>query len=350
MQKQVAMLLMLFSAFPTLGETSSTKDDVKFSGEYLYENISGHWGNYKFHTQTGRTRLWAYADINDTWSYTAMLETTQNFRDDTDNENFAYKSSYLNGRIGGVKLQAGRYEAIFANDAIYDNWVDGIELAYGNKVQLRAFAGKATSANVTIASDTFYGTVPASYGNYYGAELTGRVGKIDLLGGFAKFKNIEYAIVGSDTLHDDLNANFYYLGAESYIAKNLVASARYVKGHLNVPYFNADDYLHDDAYLFSLYYNWMDKEVPGSYDIYVNYYNRGGQTYISETQNIDTFGLSNVAGMGLGIKGYCIGLDYALAKNITTKIEYYNVNSKVANVGMEKSNDSYICSQFFFTF
>lgn len=350
MQKQIIMLLLLLCSFHSLGETSSKKDNISFSGEFLYEHIDGNWGDYKFHTQTGRSRLWAKGNINDEWSYAAMLENMQDFHDKTGNEKLDFKSAYINGKIGGVKLQAGRYENILADDAVFDNWVDGIELTYGKKTNLRAFAGKANSAHIIVDTDTYYGEIPASYGKYCGAEVRKTFGKTNLLAGFTKFNNIQYVLPGSAKLHDNMNVKFYYLGVEVPLAVDLNASVKYVKGDLKTPQFDADDYIHNDGYTLTLQYKYADCLTPGSYDAYIIYYDRGGQTYMADTQNIDTFGLSNAAGMGLGIKGYCIGFDYVLAKNIATKIEYYNVNSKVPTVGTKKQNDSYLCTQLIFTF
>ncbi len=100
-------------------------DNVQITGEirYKYMDTSNGYENDL------RSRIWLTGKANKNWSYTAMVENTQDFRDNYENSDTDFKSAYVEGKLGGVNVVAGRYNALFANGNIYDEWVDGAELS-----------------------------------------------------------------------------------------------------------------------------------------------------------------------------------------------------------------------------
>ena len=148
-------------------------DNVKVTGEvrYLYED-----SDKDGYTNNLRSRIWVKGQVNDDWSYTGMLQNVQDFKDNVGNEDdIDFQRAYVEGKIGGLNVLAGRYNAFFANGNIYDDRADGIELAYGNKVKVMGAAGKANSENdATVAT-----TAGIAAHTYAGGEIAADFGTIN---------------------------------------------------------------------------------------------------------------------------------------------------------------------------
>ena len=115
-------------------------DNVKVTGEMRYRYTDSSNDGNKYNDL--RSRLWVNGQINDDWSYTGMLENTQDLTDNAGNEDTAFQRAYVEGKLGGLNVTAGRYNAFFANGNVYDTRADGVEVSYGSKIQLKGFAGK----------------------------------------------------------------------------------------------------------------------------------------------------------------------------------------------------------------
>ena len=83
-------------------------DNVKITGEvrYHYQDNSGDADGYSTKL---RSRIWMTGQINDDWKYTGMLENNEDLKNDVGEENVKFQRAYVNGKIGGVAVQAGRY-------------------------------------------------------------------------------------------------------------------------------------------------------------------------------------------------------------------------------------------------
>ena len=86
--------------------------------------------------------------INDDWKYTGMLENNEDLKNDVGEENVKFQRAYVNGKIGGVAVQAGRYNNKLAEGNVYDTRFDGVQLSYGKDVKLTAGYGKATPSSL----------------------------------------------------------------------------------------------------------------------------------------------------------------------------------------------------------
>ena len=97
-------------------------DNVKITGQvrWNYENHkrknvpAGKWEDRNRNRL--RTRLWFDGKVNDNWTYRARLENVQVFhgwdnpsKDNVGDETTSFNQAYLTGRLGGVKVTAGRY-------------------------------------------------------------------------------------------------------------------------------------------------------------------------------------------------------------------------------------------------
>ena len=298
-------------------------DNVKITGEVRYRYADSELDGY---TNDLRSRIWVNGQINDDWSYTGMLENTQDFTEDAGNETTEFKRAYVEGKIGGLDLTAGRYGAFFANGNVYDAQADGAQLSYGDKVKVTAFAGKGTDEA---------GDGAASNGNYAGGEISAAMGEnFSLNGGYVNFKDMGQVTGETETNVDNA---IWYVGADANFG-DFTLSGMYLKGDKSE---NDKDVkgVDDDGYTVGLSYKGAEASEAGSYGIWANYYDQGGQTYVAHTTDANTFGND-------GFKGYGVGVNYTFAKNIVGTVAYYDTESKLAS----DVDDQIIWADMTFTF
>ena len=302
-------------------------DNVKVTGEarYLYEDSSND-GNID---NSLRSRIWVNGQINDDWSYTGMLQNTQDLHDNAGNEDTSFQRAYVEGKLGGLNVTAGRYNAFFANGNVYDTRADGVEVSYGSKIQLKGFAGKATDASVEVnGKDT-----DMSFGNYAGAELTGDFNKLGLTAGYVNFKDMYKDAVG-----EGLDNAIWYVGGSYDFDGNVAVSGMYLKGDMSQ---NDDDVnvIGSDGWTAGLTYKGAEASEAGSWGLFANYYDQGGMTYVAHTTDANTFD-------NQGFKGWGVGTNYAFAKGIVGTVAYYDTVSKLNT----EDHDNIVWADLTFTF
>ena len=283
-------------------------DNVKVTGEmrYLYEDYKGEGNSFDHNL---RSRIWVNGQVNDDWSYTGMLQNTQDLKDNAGNETTKFQRAYVEGKLGGLNVTAGRYNAFFANGNVYDTRADGVEVSYGSKIQLKGFAGKATDAGDD--SDV-------SYGNYAGAELTGDFNKLGLTAGYVNFKDMGATTEEPETNRDNA---IWYVGGSYDFDGNVAVSGMYLKGDMSR---NDEDVkgIGSDGWTAGLTYKGAEASEAGSWGLFANYYDQGGMTYVAHTTDAETFAYD-------GFKGWGVGTNYTFAKNIVGTVAYYDTENKV---------------------
>lgn len=182
-------------------------DNVKITGEirarYVDQKAKANQGS-KYDSDL-RSRLWLNGQINDDWTYTAMIQNIQDFSNDQGDEGTDFKRAYVNGRVGGVGLQAGRIDAFLADGNIMDAQADGLVATYGDRIKVKAYMGKASDdtdfdVNNVIATKTIAN-------RYYGGEVSGNLGdSLNLAAGYVKFQDV----MGRDSGKDD---GIWHVGA-----------------------------------------------------------------------------------------------------------------------------------------
>ena len=299
-------------------------DNVKVTGEVRYRYTDSELNGNEYNDL--RSRIWVNGQINDDWSYIGMIENTQDFTEDAGNEKTEFKRAYVEGKIGGLDLTAGRYGAFFANGNVYDAQADGAQLSYGDKVKVSAFAGKGTDEA---------GDGAASNGNYAGGEISAAMGEnFSLNGGYVNFKDMGQVTGETETNVDNA---IWYVGADANFG-DFTLSGMYLKGDKSE---NDQDVkgVDDDGYTVGLSYKGAEASEAGSYGIWANYYDQGGQTYVAHTTDANTFGND-------GFKGYGVGVNYTFAKNIVGTVAYYDTENKLDS----NDDDQIIWSDLTFTF
>lgn len=329
-------------------------DNVKITGEVRFRYVNqdgamakrdygaegyGVLGNDSNHAADIRSRIWINGMINDDWTYTGMLQNTQNLSDNAGNEDTKFQRAYVDGKLGGMAVRAGRYNLVIADGNIYDTRADGLELSYGNKLKLKGFAGKATD-DITVVpymetnGDYTFAADITNGGKYWGLAVEGELAKgLKATAGYTQFKDMGTGFAeshGIDFGKTDIDNGIWHAGL-SYDMGHFNLSAMYLKGDLSADKLNEenneinqaiDQYLDDDGFVIGLSYKGAKAEDAGSWGAWAKYYDQGAQTYVAHTTDANTFGMT-------GFKGFGVGANYTLAKNIVANVAYYNTESKL---------------------
>ena len=322
-------------------------DNVKVTGEvrYHYADSTDDFNGYETKL---RSRIFVNGAVNDDWTYTGMLENNEDLKDDAAGETVKFQRAYVNGKLGGAKVQAGRYNLKLADGNVYDTRFDGVQLSYGKDVKLTAGYGKATPSSVTFKND---GTLDKPGTGFKGesdetiyAELTGKVGSLALGAGYYDFKDVnewstkaEKGAVIADKatgVKDDLK--IWQVNANYAFDKNVKLGAMYLMG--NDEFDNEYKDFDDDGYVVTASYKGAKASQPGSWGLVASYYDQGMTTYIDQTMN-------GAADKMFGFKGYSVIANYTFAKNIVGQVEWYDLEEKE---GDRESNT--LWSQVVFTF
>ena len=310
-------------------------DNVKITGAVTAQ-YSSYDGDVLYKKSNHQARLRSditiKGTVNEDWTYTALLRNEQYFTNDKENkgeEDVAFQRAYVNGKIGGLKVQAGRYNfKDFTGGNIYNNRVDGIEASYGKDIKLTAGIAKANATNAAYgkADDMVY------------ANIGTKFGKVAANVGYYTFKDIALSEAAGTTANGTLYADskIWTVGLAMDVAKDLNLSATYLRSDAD-EMGNLKD-LDKDGYVINLGYKGAKAAVPGSWGAYVRYYDQGAGTVVAHEMD----GNYDVD----GFKGYRVGVNYAIAKNIVAAVDYYDLESKIGDEPSMKT----IWSQVQFTF
>ncbi len=304
-------------------------DNVKITGQVR--------ARYQSHDIKGkdeadlRTRLWITGQINDDWTATAMLQNQQNFLDsNSGEEKTEFKRAYVEGKLGGMAVTAGRWDEVTATGSIFDAYVDGVKVSYGDKVKVYGMA--ATGAdwgdtdNTAIHAD--------SNDRVYIAGLEAQVGAVNGYFNYIKAEGINTDEMLSTTSTIGVDKEIYNVGLSFDVAKDLNLAYEYMWADKKY-----NDKVSKDGWVATLAYKGADAATPNSYGLHVTYYDQPTNAIIAPTYDATTF-----MDQG-GYKGWNVGADYALAKNITLAVNYYDTEAKVGN-----ADDQSIFTELFFQF
>ena len=299
-------------------------DNVKITGEMRYHYVDND-GDVEGYKTELRSRIWVNGQINDDWKYTGMIENIQNLKDNAGNEDTKFQRAYVNGKLGGLAVQAGRYHAKWSEGNVYDNRFDGVQVAYGKDVKLVAGYGKAAHLNGVNDAEN----AKANAKDTYYAELSGKVENLSLAAGYYKFEDVKEKAGVDDTI--------WTVAANYAFDKNFKLGAMYLNGDKDK--YNGDD----DGFVVTASYKGAKAAKAGSWGLVAKYYDQGASTYIDHTMN----GLADNALFtgDEGFKGYSVAANYTFAKNIVGQVEWYDLDQKEGNKDAQT-----LWSQVVFTF
>ncbi|WP_304111116.1 hypothetical protein, partial [Phascolarctobacterium succinatutens] len=311
-------------------------DNVKITGNIRYSYAEKD-GDIDGFSNKLRSRIWVKGQVNDDWSYTAMLENNQDFTNNAGEEDTKFQRAYVNGKLGGVAVQAGRSQLTLVGGNLYDTRADGIVASYGKDVKVTGFYAKPTNqGKAFFGTDTWKDEV--EFDNVYGVKVDAKLGVVAATAGYTVFQDgayNEYYKVGDKfallrSLDMDDN-KIWNAGVAFDVAKDLNLTADYMRAT------DYDEGMDRDGYVVGLSYAGAKAAKEGSFGIYGKYYDQGRATVVAHTMNGE-YGTH-------GFKGYMVGANYTFAKNIVGAVEYYDLEDK-----MDKSDMKTLWSQLVFTF
>ena len=274
-------------------------DNVKITGQFRMRNMHDYKTNGDKDSTKLRTRLWANGQVNDDWSYTGMLESTQDISNNAGDDKIELKRAWVDGKLGGLDVRAGRYNEMPHTGNILDVVGDGIHVSYGDKVKVWGAALKADDGGVTdVSSDRIY--------------VAGVDTKIGVVDAYATYYRADYGT-------EDFNHKIYNAGVAFDVAKDLNLSYEYMTG--DAQYEKA---VSKDGWVATLAYKGADAATPGTWGLSATYFDQPVNAFLFPTTD---------AGWDLdgGYKGYGVVANYALAKNIVAELSYYDTKAKIGD-------------------
>lgn len=290
-------------------------DNVRITGQIRYEygdrNGDMQQTKGKVAQHRLRSRIFVNGNINEDWSYTGRFENNQSLKNSSGDDTLKFNQAYVNGKIGGAKVIAGKTDHYAGNGFIYDDTAEKIELSYGKDVKLTAYYG-----------------IPTDYGydKMWGASVGGKVGNLSLSAGYDKFQD---ALASIESYGIDNSAK---TGSDNGIW-NVSAKYKFDDFTLGATYLDSDIDLRDNSkyndvdtngYVVGLNYKGADKNKPGTWGLFANYYDQGAGTFVAHTMYPGDWGYY----MNEGFKGYMVGGGVTLAKNMVYQLHYYDLEGR----------------------
>ncbi len=294
-------------------------DNVRITGQIRYEYGDRNGDMQKTKGKVAqhrlRSRIFVNGNINEDWSYTGRFENNQSLKNSSGDDTLKFNQAYVSGRLGDVKVIAGKGDHYTGNGFVYDDTAEFIRATYGKDVQVSAYVGKP----VTTASD--YG-----YEKMWGGEVSGKIGRLTLAAGYDEFKDSKGsadAYSGGYVPAKKGDDNGIWNVSAKYKFDDFTLGATYLHSDVDVynsPYNDVDT----DGYVISANYKGADKNKPGSWGLFANYYDQGAGTFVAHTMYPGDWGYY----MDEGFKGYMVGGGVTLAKNMVYQLHYYDLEGK----------------------
>ena len=285
-------------------------DNVKITGQVRVRYNAVDAADDKYDTTALRTRLWVSGQINEDWTYTGMLQNTQTIVGEdskgkdlgkTAEETTEFKRAYLDGRVGGLTVRAGRWDEIPNTGNILDVTGDGVKVSYGDKVKLWGVALKADDGEVLTASED----------RIYVAGVNTKIGAVDAYAAYYK---------AEQQLEDK---EIYNVGASLEVAKDLTLGYEYMWADKAYK-----EEVSKDGWVANLSYKGADAATPGSWGLTATYFDQPVNAILCPTTDAKVF--------ESGYKGWGVVANYALAKNIVAELSYYDTEAKVGDEDQQR--------------
>ena len=304
-------------------------DNVKITGQIRasYKDVDGDGVNSN--SMQLRNRLWVEGQVNEDWTYTAMLQNTQDFSNSTGDDEFELNRAYVDGRVGGIQVHAGRWDEVTFTGNVLDSYIDGVKVSYGDKVQVFGIAAKGAGEHDAVEY------MNNSEDRLYVAGVTADMGAVDAYVAYFTTDASDASANDKTTHADDYDKDIWNVGLSYNFAPDFVLSGEYMRG--DDDYYNTDK----DGWAVDLAWKGATADEPGSYGLHVGYMDQSANAYISPT----TDGFVDADIFRTGYKGMVYGASYTFAKNIVGVFNYYDFEAKEGGADADT-----MFSELYFTF
>ena len=295
-------------------------DNVKITGQmryhYAHDEFKGKGWTGNDHHSAIRSRIWFTGKVNDNWNYVGMLQNWQDLTNNKEDSTTDFQRAYIEGRLGGMQVTAGRHDFQLGDANLYDNRMDGIKVAYGDKVKLGAYYGKPTDHGVEI-DDVEY-----KYDRFYGANVGFDAGNFSFNVAYDRFKDASWYDNGKHR-RIDFDDNPVWSVQATYDFGNASLGAIYLKSGLDFENPFYDKKMSSKGFVITGTLGAAEADKPGSVGLVAKYYNQGVGTFVAHTMNGCAMSFIDE-----GFKGYSIGGYAAVAKNMIAGLEWYDLKGK----------------------
>ena len=291
-----------------VAKLEKNSDNVKITGQvrarYVNHKRSGVIDGKAFtnsHTADLRTRLYLSGAINDDWSYGAMVQNEQDLSSNAEENSTDFKEANVRGHFGAVKVIAGRWNETVGAGNVYDDRLDGLKLSTNfGKLDAGIVYGRPTLDKDDLA------------------KLED--GKIDMVIGTLGY---QFGVVAANAAYYHMDAkidkqaergNIWTVGVDIPFGKDFTFGAEYLKG-------SEDDLAgNNSGYVLGVSYAGAEAAKKGTWGAWAKYYDQAESTFLVHTTDAWT-------GED-GFKGFGIGANYTVAKNIVANVAYYDTKDK----------------------
>ena len=285
--------------------------------------------------------MWVNGQVNEDWSYTGMFENNQTYTNESGDDDVDLKRAYVEGRLGGMDVTAGRWNEVLFTGNVLDSYIDGVKVSYGDKVKVFGMAAKGADTdhdNVAYLFD--------SEDRLYVAGVEADMGDVDAY--VAYFETDASGVSAYNG--ENMDKEIWNVGVSYNFAPDFVLAAEYMRG--NEEYFDTDK----DGWWADLAWKGASADEPGSYGLHVGYFDQSANAYLSPTTDGFYTGQTLTGADGKdyvvnsetfteGYKGWNVGASWAVAKNIVAVVNYYDFEGKESGKDAET-----IFSELYFSF
>ena len=295
-------------------------DNVKITGYFRYDyarqKVNGQSaGGTNGDRSRLRSRIWFNGTVNDNWQYVGMLQNDQDLKDNVENPATNFQRAYLQGRLGGLKTFAGRYNKnLLGDNAIMNSRMDGIDFTYGKKIKFNAFYG--------IPTDQYVGTRGARFDKIWGANLGGNFGGLDA--------RVDYVRMWDPNDNSSNDDNIFAVGLKYNFKGGFGLGATYVRTNYDYAIANAKK----NGFFVAATYKGAKASKVGSWGVGVNYYQMPAGAVIESGWDTTTIYNNGTAVNSLneqGYKGWYAKANYTVAKNMILGVQYWDFKGRVDN-------------------
>ena len=289
-------------------------DNTKIAGQIRYSYSSYKFDGEKQNASKLRTRLIFTGKVNDNWDYVARLQNVQDFASSYKGEDDDVKinRAFMTGRLGGLKVDAGRAALYLADGMVYDSTFDGVAVSYGDKVKVGGYYGKLTESFINSVEELGDAKVAVDNDKAWGVNASAELGKaVTLFAGYDKLH-----AEGNDFLAVDDNLAITNAGLKFNITDDVKLTGAYM-------HTNADE---NENGFYAILDLWgASYAKPGSFGVQAVYYDQPALSAEAHTMN------GEYKAQGLwedGFKGYSVAASYTVAKNMMASVKYYDLKSR----------------------
>ena len=258
-----------------------------------------------------------------------MLQNEQIFSNNTGEEEIQFKRAYVQGRLGGMTVRAGRWGEDIS-PMVIDTHLEGVKLTYGtNKLNFTSMFTKAAGPHSTLTSS---GRL-----NIFG--LAGNYDRSNFFVNYYNTNNAAVVAVEKNSWYDWDNStkgdkDIFNVGIGYKITPTVRLFGEYMRSVKD-----EDARVGSNGYVARIEYKGHDVNKPGSFGLVANYYNQPSNTFFIPTISANRFLFNG------GFEGWNIGAKYTFAKNIYGLVDYFDTDSKIGD-----NRDKVLVTEVYFLF